>query len=122
MSQIKASNTKPEILLKQFLRDLRIPFKANSTSLPGKPDVYIPALNLIIQVHGCFWHGHKGCHYFVVPKSNTEFWLDKIESNVKRDKKIERSLKNKNLKVCTIWECDFKNGKFLDKIFKCISN
>jgi DNA mismatch endonuclease (patch repair protein) len=122
MSQIKGSNTKPEILLKKFLRDLKIPYKENYKYLVGTPDIYIPALNVVIQVHGCFWHGHKGCRYFVPPKSNESFWLDKINGNVKRDKKVDLELKKMNLKVCTIWECEIRNGKFLDKIFKYLKS
>lgn len=118
MSRIKASNTRPEILLKKFLKDLKIPFKENTDSLPGKPDIYIPALNLVIQIHGCFWHGHKDCRFFVIPKSNTQFWYDKINSNIKRDKKVDLELKKIKLNICTIWECEIKNGKFFNKLFK----
>jgi DNA mismatch endonuclease (patch repair protein) len=113
-------NTMPEVLLKKFLKDLRIPYKSNSNLLPGKPDIFIPALNLVIQVHGCFWHGHRGCRYFIIPKSNTDFWVNKINGNIKRDQRVGMELKKTGLKVCTVWECEIRNGKFFSKLFKYI--
>jgi len=118
MSRIKGSNTKSEVLLQKLIRDLKIPFKKNYAKLPGKPDIFIPDLNLVIEVHGCFWHGHKHCRYFIMPKSNTKFWEDKINSNIGRDKRIKSELVKMGFSVCTLWECEFKNGKFLDKLFK----
>lgn len=88
MSRIKASDTKPEIIIKKFIKDFSIPFYENVDTLPGKPDLFIPSLNLVIQIHGCFWHGHSGCCNFVIPKSNMDFWVQKINSNISRDKKI----------------------------------
>lgn len=120
MSQIKNRDTKPELLFRQFLRDLRIPFSANNTQIYGKPDIYIPSSNLIVQIHGCFWHGHKRCRYFVHPKSNKEFWLKKINGNVKRDRKVSRALKKEGYRLCTIWECDLKNGNFMEKFLSCL--
>lgn len=118
MSRIKSENTKPEVLIKKFLRDLKIPFKANCSQLPGKPDIFIPSLSLVIQINGCFWHGHKNCRYFVMPSSNVDFWRKKIESNINRDQKNNRELRRSGFKICTIWECEIKNGKFLDKLFR----
>lgn len=118
MSRIRSKNTKPEILLQNFLNDLKINFIPHSDSIKGKPDIFIPTLNLIIEVYGCFWHGHKHCRYFVIPKSNQEFWLGKIESNIRRDKKNVCSFKSDGFKVLIIWECEIKNGRFLDKLFK----
>lgn len=70
MSQIRSSNTKPEKIVKDFLKDLKMPFRANVRILLGKPDIYTPSLNIIIQIHVCFWHKHKNCRYFVMPKTN----------------------------------------------------
>lgn len=121
MSQIKGLNTKPEVLIKKLLRDLKIPFKSNYKLLPGKPDIFIPALNLVIEIHGCFWHGHKKCKYFVIPRTNKDFWIEKITSNVRRDKKNERYLKEMNLRVCVLWECKIKDGSFLDILLNSLT-
>lgn len=120
MSRIKGSNTKAEVLLQKLIRELKIPFKKNFRGLPGKPDIFIPDLDLVIEVHGCFWHGHKNCRYFILPKSNVDFWNAKIRSNISRDQRIKTDLKRRGLKVCTLWECDFKNGNIFEKLFKLI--
>jgi DNA mismatch endonuclease (patch repair protein) len=118
MSRIRGVNTKPEVLIKRFLRDLKIPFKSNYKLLPGTTDIYIPDLHLVIQVHCCFWHGHKHCQYFKLPKSNVNFWKLKIESNIKRDKKVLRRLTQRGYKVCQLWECDIRIGKALAKLLR----
>jgi DNA mismatch endonuclease (patch repair protein) len=76
--------------------------------MPGKPDIVLPKYKTIIFIHGCFWHGHEGCKYFVKPKSNVSYWLPKIEKNINRDIKSEELLKLKNWKIIKIWECDLK--------------
>lgn len=121
MSRIKSRDTKPEILIGKFLKSLKIPFKKHHRFLAGRPDFYISHLNLVIEIHGCFWHGHQGCKYFVIPKSNTKFWTDKITANVQRDKKVRTLLTKQGLKVLTIWECQLRDGTFLPKLLNMIS-
>jgi DNA mismatch endonuclease, patch repair protein len=116
MSQIKATKTRPEELINQFLKNLKVKIKRHSKKLPGKPDFYLPDYNIAIEVRGCFWHGHLGCKYFVMPKSNVLFWQKKIEGNVTRDIKNLNLLKKSDIKVLVLWECDIKSGKFLEKI------
>ena len=65
----------------------------------------------MIFVNGCFWHGHEGCKYFVWPKSNEEFWKEKIGSNIERDEKIINMLTQWGWKVLTVWECELKNDQ-----------
>lgn len=121
MSRIRDKNTNPEQFLKEILRALKIPFKSNYKNLPGKPDVYIAPLDLVIEVRGCFWHGHKNCKYFVTPKTNTDFWLTKINGNISRDKNIILKLKKSGIKTCIIWECEIKDATFFDKLLDCIN-
>ena len=78
MSQIKGKNTKPELLVRQYLHRRGLRFRLHDKKLPGKPDIILPRFKTVVFVHGCFWHRHEGCRYFVVPKTRTEFWLDKI--------------------------------------------
>ena len=75
----------------------------------------------IIFIHGCFWHGHEGCKYFVIPKTRTKWWLDKINSNIANDKKKKTGLKKLGWETITIWECEIKpkkRGKTLLKLLK----
>jgi len=76
--------------------------------MPGKPDIVLSKYKTVIFVHGCFWHKHNNCKYFVVPKTRTEWWLDKINNNVEKDIKNYKDLKKLNWKVITIWECELK--------------
>ena len=120
MSRIKSENTKPEVLIQNILKDLKIPFKCNVSTLPGKPDIYIPSFNQVIQINGCFWHGHKNCRFFVTPKSNTDFWEIKINSNINRDRAMIKELKKMGIRVSTIWECEIKNDKFFSKLLNSL--
>ena len=114
MSKIKGKNTKPEMLVRKFLFANGFRYRLHDKKLPGKPDIVLPKYKTVIFVHGCFWHGHEGCKYFVVPKTRTEWWLNKIHQNIENDKKSNIALQNEGWKVLTIWECDLKS-KNIDK-------
>jgi len=111
MSQIKGKDTKPEIMVRKFLFANRFRYKLHDKKLSGKPDIVLPKLRTAIFVHGCFWHGHEDCKYFVVPKTRRKFWLDKINGNKKRDEENFLSLKNEGWKVFSIFECELKGTK-----------
>lgn len=111
MSQIKATNTKPELLVRRFLHASGFRYKLHDRTLPGKPDIVLPKYKTIIFIHGCFWHGHKNCKYFVVPKTRTQWWLDKINCNKANDEKAVKALKKEGWKVITVWECKLKPAK-----------
>lgn len=108
MSRIKSKNTKPELLVRKFLHSKGFRYKLNDKTLPGKPDLVLPKYKTIIFIHGCFWHGHEGCKYFVVPKTRTEWWLNKISTNAANDRKAIEMLIKENWKVITIWECELR--------------
>lgn len=108
MQQIKGTNTKPEILLRKILFSKGYRYRVNSKILPGKPDIVLKKYNTVIFVNGCFWHGHDSCKYFVIPKTRTEFWTDKINGNKKRDKKNIDLLVKNDWNVITVWECELK--------------
>lgn len=108
MSQIKGKNTKPEILVRKFLHSKGIRFRLHDKNLPGKPDIVIKKYKTVVQVHGCFWHGHEGCKYFVIPKTRTEWWQEKINSTVKRDQEVKKIMSSMGWKVFEIWECQLK--------------
>ncbi|MGN6803299.1 MAG: very short patch repair endonuclease [Ginsengibacter sp.] len=108
MSRIKGKNTRPEMLVRKFLHANGYRYKLHDKSLPGKPDIVLPKYKTVIFVHGCFWHGHKNCKYFVVPKTRTEWWINKINGNIANDEKAVKALKKESWKVITIWECKLK--------------
>lgn len=117
MSQIKGKNTKPEMLVRKFLFSKGFRFRLHVKNLPGKPDIVLPKYKTVIFVHGCFWHGHEGCKYFVVPKTRTDWWLNKINKNRDNDQKAFTLLKEEKWKVITIWECELKSST-IDETFE----
>lgn len=111
MSMIKGKNTKPEIIVRKFLYSKGFRFRLHRKDLPGKPDIVLPKYRTVIFINGCFWHGHKNCKYFVVPKTRTEWWKNKIGKNMLNDKKNISILKENDWKVITIWTCQLKVKK-----------
>lgn len=108
MQQIKGKDTKPEISLRKLLFAKGFRYRINDRKLPGKPDIVLKKYNTVIFVNGCFWHGHQNCRYFVVPKTRTEFWTDKIKKNKERDHRNISLLKEAGWNVITVWECELK--------------
>jgi len=124
MSQIRSSNTKPEMLVRKFLHAHGFRYSLHKKTLPGKPDIVLPKYKTIIFIHGCFWHGHSNCRYFKVPKTRTDWWLHKINTNKANDAKAIKALKKEGWKVITVWECKLKPAKVektLNKILFSIS-
>ena len=111
MSAIKGKNTKPEILVRKFLFARGFRYRLNHPRLPGHPDIVLRKYKTCIFVNGCFWHKHEGCKYFVVPKTRTEFWLNKINRNQERDKEVKKQLAKMGWHSITIWECELKPSK-----------
>jgi DNA mismatch endonuclease, patch repair protein len=113
MSQIKAKNTKPELLVRKFLHAQGFRYKLHDKKLPGKPDLVLPKHKTVIFIHGCFWHGHKNCKYFVVPKTRTAWWLNKINTNRANDIKAVKALRKDGWTIIILWECRVKPAKVL---------
>ena len=122
MSCIKGKNTKPEEIVRKTLFAKGFRYRKNDSRLPGTPDIVLPKYKTVIFVNGCFWHGHKGCKYYVVPKSNTEFWANKITSNIKRDVIKATQLQDLGWRVITIWECELKKDKREQTLENIINN
>jgi len=108
MAAIKSSNTKPEVAVRKYLFSQGFRFRKNVKGLPGKPDIVLAKYKTCIFVNGCFWHKHDGCRYFVWPKSNAEFWREKIENNVARDQKNYELLRSEGWNIIVVWECEIK--------------
>lgn len=115
MGSIRGKDTAPELTMRKFLFAQGFRFRLHVKDLPGKPDIVLPMYKTVIFVHGCFWHGHQGCKDFVVPKTRTDWWLEKIEKNRERDKLNASKLKKEGWKVIQIFECEI-GGRKMDKI------
>jgi len=109
MSQIKGKDTKPEMLVRKFLHANGYRYRLHTKDLPGKPDIVLSKYCTVIFINGCFWHGHEGCKYFTIPKTKTEWWTNKINTNIANDKKAIEALSEDGWKVITIWECELKH-------------
>ena len=103
MSRIAGKDTKPEELVRKYLFSKGFRYRKNVRKLPGTPDLVLPKYRTVIFVNGCFWHGHEGCKYFVWPKSNAEFWRQKIETNISRDRRKEAQLRDMGWNVMIVW-------------------
>lgn len=108
MSLIKGKNTKPEMIVRKYLFSKGFRYRVNVSSLPGKPDIVLPKYKTVIFINGCFWHGHQGCKYFVLPKTRTDWWKAKIQRNVDRDAAEHDQLHSMGWHTMVVWECQLK--------------
>jgi len=108
MSRIRSKDTKPELLVRKYLFAAGFRYKLHDKKMLGKPDIVFPKYKTVIFINGCFWHGHEGCRYYTLPKTRSEWWLNKITSNKIKDSRNILSLKAEGWKILTIWECDLK--------------
>lgn len=117
MAAIKPANTFPELMLRKLLHKLGYRYSLHKNKLPGKPDIYLKKYNTLILMNGCFWHQHKDCKDAEVPKSNINFWVEKLKRNAERDKKNIKTLRKMGYNVLTFWQCEIVDkGKKTVKI------
>ncbi len=109
MAGISGKDTKPEITVRKFLFSKGFRYRVNDKRYPGRPDIVLPKYKTAVFVHGCFWHGHKGCKASRLPETRKEFWKKKISNNIKRDDKNIKKLKDMGWKVIIVWQCRIKN-------------
>jgi len=124
MSRIRGKNTQPELIVRKFLFSKGLRYKLHDNNLPGKPDIVLPRYKKIILLHGCFWHGHEGCRYFVIPKTRTEWWVSKIRRNKETDLKTIDALQKMGWSIKIIWECELNSPvkeKTLNETFEFIT-
>ena len=105
MSRISSRNTKPEMVVRRGLHARGYRYRLHVRGLPGSPDILLPRHSAVVLVHGCFWHGHEGCKNFRFPKSNSEFWKDKLMRNIERDQEQIQKLNISGWRVLVVWEC-----------------
>lgn len=106
MSRVGGKNTSPEFRVRKAAHALGLRFRLHQRNLPGTPDLVFPKWNMVILVHGCFWHRHPGCRKASIPKTNTRFWIDKFDRNIARDREVAGQLLSRGWTVEVIWECE----------------
>ncbi len=110
MSRIKGKDTGIEVAVRKRLFSLGYRYRKNDNRLPGKPDIVFPKYKTVVFIHGCFWHMHSDCKIARIPKSNTDFWIDKLNHNVVKDQKTKETLEKMGWKVITVWECEIEKN------------
>lgn len=106
MSRIRAKNTGPEVKLRKLLYAEGIRGYRIHHNLPGKPDIVFIKKKIAIFIDGCFWHKCPVC--FQEPATRKEFWMKKIQSNIDRDARVNKQLKEEGWKVIRIWEHEIR--------------
>ena len=115
MSKIRSKNTKPEIKVRKYLFSKGYRYKLHDKSLPGKPDIVLKKKSIVVEVRGCFWHGHK-CKIGGLPKSNKKFWREKIDRNKRRDIINDKKIKKLKYRLIVIRECELRKDRFKKKL------
>ena len=108
MSGIRSQNTRPEIELRTALHTLGLRYRLHVRDLPGRPDIVFPRYRAVVQVHGCFWHRHKGCKFTTTPTTNDAFWSAKFEKNIRRDLETRDLLDRSGWRTAVVWECSIR--------------
>ena len=121
MSRIKGKDTKPELIVRKFLFSKGFRYRIHDKKLPGKPDLVLPKYKTVIFIDGCFWHGHENCKYFVVPKTRTEWWSEKINRNIINDKQSAKLLKENGWNILNVWECELKKDKINETLNRLVT-
>ncbi len=116
MAAIHSTSTKPEVKMRHELWRRGFRYRKNDKRLPGSPDIVLPKYQTVVFVHGCFWHGHKGCKNYTIPKTNTDFWVQKVERNQQRDQEVWRQLEARDWSVIIVWECELEKKRFDETI------
>ncbi len=108
MSAIRGKDTKPEMMVRRYLFAKGLRYRVNNRKLPGTPDIVLKKYKTVVFIDGCFWHGHEGCRYYKLPKTNEYFWRHKIAMNMARDFANNVVLELAGWRVLRVWECDIK--------------
>ena len=111
MGRVRQRNTRPEMIIRRFLRSRGFKFRAQVKRLPGTPDVVLSEIKTAVFVNGCFWHQHARCSRAALPKTNRSFWVAKLRRNLERDKEKRKLLRKLGWSVITLWECQLRNGR-----------
>lgn len=113
MARVRAKDTIPERIVRRALTDLKVRYRLNGPGIPGKPDIVFKGRKRVIFVHGCFWHQHARCRRAKRPATRLAFWSQKLDGNIRRDKRMVRALRAEGWSVLTLWECQLSDPEAL---------
>lgn len=122
MSRVAGKDTDPEMRVRRAAHAMGLRFRLHRKDLPGKPDLVFPKLQTIVFVHGCFWHRHPGCPKAGLPKTRIEYWKQKFDTNIARDKKNLEELECLGWAVKVIWECETNNEDYIRRFLSRLQN
>jgi DNA mismatch endonuclease (patch repair protein) len=122
MKRVRQTDTWPELAVRRALHAAGLRFRVCPKDLPGRPDIANKSGRWAIFVHGCYWHGHRGCSLATVPKTNTEFWLAKLRDNRQRDARKEAHLRELGFLVFVVWQCQVDDRALLTHVIRRISS
>jgi DNA mismatch endonuclease, patch repair protein len=109
MAAVRSHDTTPELVVRRLLHRLGYRFRLHVKELPGTPDILLPKHRTVVEVRGCFWHGHT-CGRCRVPATRREYWLAKIARNQQRDRRTVAALRRAGWRVLVLWECQLREG------------
>jgi DNA mismatch endonuclease (patch repair protein) len=118
MRAVKGQNTSPEIAVRRLVHGMGYRYRLYRKDLPGKPDLVFSSRRKVIFIHGCFWHGHDCKRGARVPKTNREYWEQKVARNKERDIAHRKRLQEMGWNVLVIWECGLKDKRLLSRQIK----
>lgn len=121
MSRIRSRDTKPEMIVRSALHQLGFRYALHRRDMPGTPDLVFPSRGKVLFVNGCFWHGHSCRLGIRKPKSNVQFWEQKIADNIRRDGRNISALRRQGWRVMVIWECRINKGTWLQSTLKFLN-
>lgn len=122
MARVKSSGTSCELAVRKLLTSMGYRYRLHGKHLPGSPDVYFIGKKKTIFVNGCFWHHHEVCGRGKIPKTNREYWENKLLKNVERDEKNSNDLESMGWGVLIIWECEIVDLDNLDNKLRAFLN
>lgn len=122
MSAIRGKDTKPEMIVRKYLFSRGLRYRLHVKKLTGSPDIVLKKYKTVIFIDGCFWHGHEGCKFFKIPKSNDFYWDQKIRRNKARDIASEYVLQTQGWRVIRIWECEIRNASKREELLNQLYN
>ena len=113
MSRIRGRDTKPELVVRRIVHAMGYRFRLHRRDLPGRPDIVLPRHRKVIEVRGCWWHGHSCRYGRPKARTNAEFWQEKLTGNVERDKRNVKALRRSGWRVLVVWECQTRDAERL---------